>query len=143
MKEQVIKIIERALMTAQDDLYQAEFRFGKMSEAMLRSNYGQSGQTCGQIFQGYKDKVAELQQALGWVKSQPIWPSVFETGVTADKTHPELCAAGLEAWWLVYGGHTRPYNFGTIMAQIAVTLGISGTADSFMEWADMFKKEKE
>lgn len=62
-----------------------------------------------------------------------IWPSVFETKNLGSRPDLALCAYGLSAWAIVQSGQKPHENFGEVMAQIALKLGISGTPESFME----------
>lgn len=85
---------------------------------------------------------AEDGQTMNNQKPTIQWPKIFELG-TIDNLPPEaLCADGLTAWDNVQAGYDLPYNFGTIMAQISITLGISGTPESFMEWSANYIKEQ-
>lgn len=69
MKARVLTIVRNALAGAEDNLYRASMQFGKMTEKELNSEYGQSGRTCGQIYEEYQTEVAELKRCATWVES--------------------------------------------------------------------------
>lgn len=66
MKDLIIKIVEEKLAVAEDNLYLANMQF---SNADLGRKHGQSGKSCGEIWQGYEDEVQELKKAQEWIHS--------------------------------------------------------------------------
>lgn len=68
MKDKVLQIVKNALGGAEDNLYRANMQFGHMGHEQLKEEYGQSGRTCGDIMQGYRDSHDELKQCLAWVE---------------------------------------------------------------------------
>lgn len=54
----------------------------------------------------------------------------------------ELCAVGLSEWAYVHTGSVHP-NFGEVMTAIALKLGITGTNESFMEYADQLLEKRD
>jgi len=67
MKEKVLQIVENALGSAEDNLYRADSQFGKMTASELLEEYGESGEQCGEIYKGYKERERELRQCVEWV----------------------------------------------------------------------------
>ena len=69
-----------------------------------------------------------------------IWPDVFDTMDISGRCDEALCADALMAWGICMTGktfNTRVHrNFGTVMAAIAIKLGVSGLPDSFMKWSE-------
>lgn len=54
-----------------------------------------------------------------------------------DKDFKLLCCAyALSDWACIHAGSRPPENFGRGMAAVGKLLGISGTGDSLMEYAD-------
>ena len=68
MKAKVLKIVQNALGGSEDNLYRANMQFGKMAPEQLKEEYGQSGKTCGEVMQGYRDANEEMKQCVAWVK---------------------------------------------------------------------------
>lgn len=52
-----------------DDLERAELAFKGLPDDMLNSEYGQSGQTCKQILDGYREARAEINNAIMWANT--------------------------------------------------------------------------
>jgi len=71
MKDQVLKIVKNALAGTEDNLYRANMQFGRMTPEQLKGEYGQSGETCGKIMQGYRDENEKLKQCVAWVEDCP------------------------------------------------------------------------
>jgi hypothetical protein len=71
MKEQVLKIAKNALGGSEDNLYRANMQFGRMTPEQLKEEYGQSGKTCGDVMQGYRDENERLKQCVVWVEGCP------------------------------------------------------------------------
>ena len=64
------------------------------------------------------------------------WPEPFVTGIIPENaTDALLCAHALCAWGNCYLAAKPPEHFGIVMAKISIRLGISGSPDSFHEWA--------
>ena len=68
MKEDVLNIVKSALAGSEDNLYRANLQFGKMTPEQLKKEYGQSGKTCGEVLQGYRDENERLKQCVAWVE---------------------------------------------------------------------------
>lgn len=80
---------------------------------------------------------------------ETVWPECFITGVI-NPTDPDLilCADALLAWSIVTGGKVAghpppPKLFGDVMAKIAARLNVSGTPESFMEYANVNLAEQD
>ena len=69
MKTKVLEIVHSALSAAEDNLYRANMEFGKLSAKKLAKEYGESGLTCGEIFDVYKLEVGRLKQCVEWLES--------------------------------------------------------------------------
>lgn len=52
-----------------DDLERAEFAFKNLPDDKLDKEYGQSGQTCREILEGYRQQRAEVENAFLWLNS--------------------------------------------------------------------------
>ena len=76
MKTKVLEIIHGALSAAEDNLYRANMEFGKLSAKKLAKEYGESGLTCGEIFDVYKLEVARLKQCAEWLESLQEQPQI-------------------------------------------------------------------
>jgi hypothetical protein len=65
------------------------------------------------------------------------WPNIFQDETlieTSDEKY--LCAQALSAWAMVCGQRGEvPTNFGDVLAKVANRLGVSGTPDSFSDFA--------
>ena len=48
------------------DLERAEAAFKNLSEDELNKEYGQSGQTCKEILEEYRERQAEVKNAIMW-----------------------------------------------------------------------------
>lgn len=71
-----------------------------------------------------------------------IWPEMFETGIVpTDRPEILLCADALCAWAAIVMGSKKPDKFGTVMAEIAIKLGVDGTPESFMELSKSLRKK--
>jgi len=58
------EFIRKALDSARgDDFERANNTFDRMTEEQLNKQYGQSGRTCREVWQGYKDHRAEWLEA--------------------------------------------------------------------------------
>jgi hypothetical protein len=68
-KEYVIKAMESY---KGDNLERATARFRNLSEQELDSQYGQSGMTCRQIWDEYKEARAAWQKAFDWLNGVPV-----------------------------------------------------------------------
>lgn len=65
-----------------------------------------------------------------------IWPEPFVTGVIpTDSEDALLCAQALCAWANCCI-ENPPEKFGVVMVDIAHRLGVTGSPDSFRDWAD-------
>ncbi len=69
MKERVLRIVEAAAAGANDNLYRATLQFGGMSQKELGEEYGESGKTCGELYEEYQAEVAEMDRCVAWVES--------------------------------------------------------------------------
>jgi len=69
VKQKVIKIIRSSLAGAEDNLYRAKRMFDARTMD-LSAEYGQSGQSCKSILDGYQKEYDELKAALDWVNKQ-------------------------------------------------------------------------
>ena len=76
MKTKVLEIVHSALSAAKDNLYRANMEFGKLSAKKLAKEYGESGLTCGEIFDVYKLEVARLKQCAEWLESLQEQPQI-------------------------------------------------------------------
>jgi hypothetical protein len=65
--EKIVSIIEN---WKGDDLYRAQMAFRNLSVAQMNEQYGQSGQTCAQIVEGYRQHNAEADRLIAWVKAR-------------------------------------------------------------------------
>ena len=100
MKTKVLEIILNTLSAAEDDLYRANMEFGKLSAKKLAKEYGESGLTCGEIFDVYKLEVARLKQCAEWLESLQEQPQIayekyefcrsMNCPEIADKTHCDV-----------------------------------------------------
>lgn len=70
MKDRVLNIVNNYLIGANDNLARANMQFGKMTDEELNAEYYQSGRTCKDIFDGYKNEVEMLKKCVKWVKAQ-------------------------------------------------------------------------
>ncbi len=68
-KELAIKIIKRELGSCEDNFNRAKMQFGSASSNMMKSQYGQSGRTCQEIFDGYRNGYNEVKNCLTWIES--------------------------------------------------------------------------
>ena len=97
MKTKVLEIVHSALSAAEDNLYRANMEFGKLSAKKLAKEYGESGLTCGEIFDVHKLEVARLKQCVEWLESLQEQPQIayekyefcqsMNCPEIADKTH--------------------------------------------------------
>jgi len=63
--------IKRALESFRgDDLYRARMAFKTRTPEQMQQPYGQSGQTCAQILEGYQQHDAAVNAALVWLESK-------------------------------------------------------------------------
>ena len=69
MKDQVLKLINAALINADSDFYSMQCRFGRMTDEELDKEYGQSGGTCRAVLNGYKKEAERLQACKEWFLS--------------------------------------------------------------------------
>ena len=76
MKTKVLEIVHSALSAAEDNLYRANMEFGKLSAKKLAKEYGESGLTCGEIFDVYKLEVGRLKQYVEWLESLQEQPQI-------------------------------------------------------------------
>ncbi len=76
MKTKVLEIVHSALSAAEDNLYRANMEFGKLSAKKLAKEYGESGLTCGEIFDVYKLEVGRLKQCVEWLESLQEQPQI-------------------------------------------------------------------
>jgi hypothetical protein len=84
MKDQVLKIVESALVEAEDNLYRANMQFGRMTAEQLKEEYGQSGKTCGDIMQGCRDDNEHLKQCVAWIKNCPEGEETADGQIKAE-----------------------------------------------------------
>lgn len=66
MKEKILKLIERKIVGAEDNLIRAKMQFNPATQDLNRE-YGQSGRTCQSIINGYQDEYDELIAAKKWL----------------------------------------------------------------------------
>ena len=100
MKTKVLEIVHSALSAAEDNLYRANMEFGKLSAKKLAKEYGESGLTCGEIFDVYKLEVGRLKQCVEWLESLQEQPQIayekyefcrsMNCPEIADKTHCDV-----------------------------------------------------
>ena len=69
-KEILSYILEVLGRTKGDDLERANRAFGRMTEAELDRQWGQSGMTARQVWDGYKADRAKWTEAEQWVETQ-------------------------------------------------------------------------
>ena len=67
MKNEVLKIIENASLGAEDNYIRAKMQFKSYSKTEMLENYGQSGETCQSIFDGYEKRYKEIRKCYEWV----------------------------------------------------------------------------
>ena len=97
MKTKVLEIVHSALSAAKDNLYRANMEFGKLSAKKLAKEYGESGLTCGEIFDVYKLEVARLKQCAEWLESLQEQPQItykkyeFCKSVNCSGLHNNKC----------------------------------------------------
>ena len=97
MKTKVLEIVHSALSAAEDNLYRANMEFGKLSAKKLAKEYGESGLTCGEIFDVYKLEVARLKQCAEWLESLQEQPQItykkyeFCKSVNCSGLHNNKC----------------------------------------------------
>ena len=70
MKAEILKIIQSAINGADDNLYRAKLQFKHYSDDKMLDNYGQSGETCQSILDGYQKRLDELNECYKWVNSK-------------------------------------------------------------------------
>lgn len=66
MKDKVLRLIDAEISRDADNLRRAEAAFGRMSTTGLDREYGQSGKTCREIWDGYKNNLAESKKIREW-----------------------------------------------------------------------------
>lgn len=66
-KEKAIAILEA---TKGDNAYRARMAFRGRTPEQMQELYGQSGETCQAILDGYEKEEREHQAAIDWVKTQ-------------------------------------------------------------------------
>ena len=64
-KETVLRALEAM---KGDDLERATAYFGRLTEEQLDQEYGASGCTCREIWDGYKKQRQEIETAIKWVE---------------------------------------------------------------------------
>jgi len=64
----VLKIVKKALGGSEANLYRANMQFGRMGPEQLKEEFGQSGKTCGDVMQWYRDENERLKQCVAWVE---------------------------------------------------------------------------
>jgi len=69
MKKLIIKLIEKELGIAADNLYRAEASFNAMTADELYSPWGMSDETPIEILKGYKERVHELETAIKYMEA--------------------------------------------------------------------------
>ena len=67
MKSQVIAILKKDLSQAEDNLSSATRQFSRLSASELDCEYGQSGDTCREVRDGYLEQVNSLKRCITWV----------------------------------------------------------------------------
>lgn len=70
IKDTVALIIGREVSAAEDNLYRAERQFQNMTSEGMKAPYGQSGKSCQEILDNYKNAAADAQLQLDWVHSR-------------------------------------------------------------------------
>lgn len=70
MREKVLEILKRNLSGAEDNALRAHMQFGKMSDAQLDQQWGQSGRSCRDVYEGYKKDLDEAKACVEWVRAQ-------------------------------------------------------------------------
>lgn len=67
--QEKVLYVRRAISQAMgDDLERADIAFKGMTETQLDQQWGQSGKTVRQIWQGYKDDRARWKEVLEWIE---------------------------------------------------------------------------
>ena len=56
-----LQIIKQELSCADDNLYRAKLRFGNLTPEELSKEYGESGQSCGEILDSCERTVREIK----------------------------------------------------------------------------------
>jgi hypothetical protein len=77
------------------------------------------------------------------MQSEFMWPECFITGIVdTRKPNLALCADALTGWANCMAGQKPPEKFGDAMAKISMRLGIAGTPENFMAYAEQSKEMK-
>ena len=69
-KDKVALIIQRSVSESEDNLYRAERQFEGMGSNQMKQPYGQSGQTCQEVLDRYKNTNADYLNCLEWVRTR-------------------------------------------------------------------------
>ena len=67
-RAKVIQAAERMLGGAGDNLQRAKLSFGSLSSEFMQKQFGQSGQTCQQVLDGYQKEYDEWVSVLAYAK---------------------------------------------------------------------------
>jgi len=70
MKSEVLKIVLKEFIHAEDNLRRATYAFGNLSESELKCAYGASGKTKGETLNGHQSRRTKLAGCIEWVKKQ-------------------------------------------------------------------------
>ena len=68
MNKDIVKAVELQLSLARDNLERANRKFSGLSADGMRSEYGQSGESCSNILSGYQTDVKRWEAALAEAK---------------------------------------------------------------------------
>jgi len=67
-KKTVSCILDQSLGNTYDNLFRAKRAFNGLSEEQLNNPYGESGQTCHEVLQGYQDEHDTMHATMEWFK---------------------------------------------------------------------------
>lgn len=68
MKDKILKLIDSAIGGAEDNLYRAKMQFDRMTDEQRDKQWGESGKTFREHYQGYVDEKAEKQAMKDWLQ---------------------------------------------------------------------------
>ncbi len=68
MKQTILKLIDREIGGASDNIYRAKAGFRGRSPTEMQQNYGQSGESCQSILDGYLSQEEKYQKLRAWAE---------------------------------------------------------------------------
>lgn len=69
MQQKAIKLLQDGpLGDRGDNLYRAKRAFGNMSPAQLQEQYGQCGETCQEVLDGYQRSYDSVKVVIDWLE---------------------------------------------------------------------------